>query len=61
MQRTFGDDQRELAFGGGREGGPVIGRIAAKGLAGEDHDKPNILVDALDGRAHHVAFTRTPT
>jgi type IV secretory pathway VirD2 relaxase len=58
MQRTFGTDHRELALGGGREGGPVIGRIAAKGMAGEAHDKPYILVDALDGRAHHVALPK---
>jgi type IV secretory pathway VirD2 relaxase len=58
MQRTFGTNHRELAFGGGREGGPVIGRIAARGMAGEAHDEPYILVDALDGRAHHVALPK---
>jgi type IV secretory pathway VirD2 relaxase len=58
MQRTFGANERELALGGGREGGPVIGRIAAKGVAGEAHDEPYILVDALDGRAHHVALPK---
>jgi type IV secretory pathway VirD2 relaxase len=58
MQRTFGSDRRELALGGGRQGGRVIGRIAAKGLAGEAHDKPYLIVDALDGRAHHVALPK---
>jgi type IV secretory pathway VirD2 relaxase len=58
MQRTFGANRRELVLGGGREGGPVIGRIVAKGMTGEAHDKPYILVDALDGRAHHVALAK---
>ena len=54
MQRAFGANQRELAFGGVSDGLPVMGRIAGKGLAGETHDKPYVLIDGLDGRAHHV-------
>ena len=42
-----------FAFGGAKDGRPVIGRIAAKGLAGEAHDEPYVLSDGLDRRAHH--------
>jgi type IV secretory pathway VirD2 relaxase len=33
---------------------PVIGRIAAKGLADELHDRAYLVVDGIDGRAHYV-------
>ena len=33
---------------------PVIGRIAAKGLADELHDRGYLVVDGIDGRAHYV-------
>ena len=40
MQRTFGADQREFAIPEEQDSGPITGRIAAKGLSGEAHDKP---------------------
>jgi hypothetical protein len=46
-----------LPGGAGTE--PITGRIAAKGLAGEEHDKPYVIVDGLDGRAHHVSLAKT--
>ncbi|MBT9508676.1 DUF3363 domain-containing protein, partial [Rhodoferax sp.] len=33
---------------------PVIGRIAAKGLADELNDRGYLVVDGIDGRAHYV-------
>jgi type IV secretory pathway VirD2 relaxase len=47
-------DQREFAFGTTSDGTPVMGRIAAKGLAGETHDKPYVPTDGLDGRVHSL-------
>ena len=50
--------QREFAIAERRTLRPVIGRIAAKGLAGEAHDKPYVVVDGLDGRAHYVTLPK---
>jgi type IV secretory pathway VirD2 relaxase len=33
---------------------PVIGRVTAKGLADELHDRGYLVVDGIDGRAHYV-------
>lgn len=58
MQRTFGSGEREFAIAGAPDV-PITGRIAAKGLGGESHDKPYLLVDGLDGRAHYVSLPTT--
>lgn len=59
MQRALGNERRELAIRGDREAVPVTGRIAGKGLTDELHDKPYLVVDGLDGRAHYVALPKT--
>jgi type IV secretory pathway VirD2 relaxase len=59
MQRAFGDERRELVIAPSADSAPITGRIAAKGLSGEEHDKPYLVVDGLDGRAHHVSLPKT--
>ncbi len=57
MQRAFGTERRQFAFfdaAGAAQ--PVVGRIAAKGLADELQDRGYLIVDGLAGRAHHVAL-----
>jgi type IV secretory pathway VirD2 relaxase len=57
MQRAFAAEQRELAIFDPRTATrPVVGRVAAKGLAGELHDREYVIVDGVDGRAHYVAL-----
>lgn len=57
MQRALGEAEREvgtLAFT--EQSAPIVGRIAGKGLADELHDVPYLVVDGIDGRAHHVTL-----
>lgn len=57
MQRAFGNERREFAFfDSAAAAQPVVGRIAAKGLADELQDRGYLIVDGLEGRAHHVAL-----
>lgn len=57
MQRAMSGRQRELAvFQPGKEGRPIVGRVAAKGLADELNDKGYLIVDGMDGKAHYVAL-----
>jgi type IV secretory pathway VirD2 relaxase len=57
MQRAFAAERRELAiFDRTTATRPVVGRVAAKGLAGELHDRTYVIVDGVDGRAHYVAL-----
>ncbi|MCC6708034.1 MAG: relaxase/mobilization nuclease and DUF3363 domain-containing protein [Gammaproteobacteria bacterium] len=57
MQRAMGGAQRELAvFEPGENARPVIGRVAAKGLADELYDKGYLIVDGTEGKAHYVAL-----
>jgi type IV secretory pathway VirD2 relaxase len=58
MQRAFGKEQRELAIGVDLTDVPVTGRIVAKGLTGELHDRPYLVIDGLDGRAQYVALPK---
>ncbi|RXT65857.1 MULTISPECIES: relaxase/mobilization nuclease and DUF3363 domain-containing protein [Gammaproteobacteria] len=61
MQRAMSGQQRELAVfepsqnddGGGRS---ILGRVAAKGLADELHDRGYLVIDGVDGKAHYVAL-----
>lgn len=61
MQRAMSGQQRELAVfepsqnddGGGRS---MLGRVAAKGLADELHDRGYLVIDGVDGKAHYVAL-----
>ena len=55
MQRAFGTERRHFAFfDSAAAAQPVVGRIAAKGLADELQDRGYLIVDGLEGRAHHV-------
>ncbi|MBA1184107.1 relaxase/mobilization nuclease and DUF3363 domain-containing protein [Pseudomonas stutzeri] len=57
MQRAIGSVQRELAvFEPGKDSSVVVGRIVAKGLADELHDRGYLVVDGLDGKAHYLAL-----
>ncbi|MGQ0701165.1 DUF3363 domain-containing protein [Panacagrimonas sp.] len=57
MQRAMSGTQRELAvFKPGEKARPVIGRVAAKGLDDELHDKGYLVLDGIDGKAHYVAL-----
>lgn len=57
MQRAMSGQQRELdVFEPGEDASPIIGRVAAKGLADELHDRGYLVLDGLDGKAHYVAL-----
>src|SRR5690606_20281725 len=57
MQRAMGGTQRELAvFEPGDNARPIIGRVAAKGLADELYDKGYLVLDGIDGKALYVAL-----
>lgn len=58
MQRAMSDQPRELAvFEPGDYGRTIVGRVAAKGLADELHDRGYLVIDGVDGKAHYVALT----
>lgn len=57
MQQAMSGQSRDLmVFEPGEHGNPIVGRIAAKGLADELQDRGYMVVDAIDGRAHYVAL-----
>jgi type IV secretory pathway VirD2 relaxase len=57
MQRAMSGVPRDLAvFDAGRERRHVVGRVAAKGMADELHDRGYLVVDGTDGKAHYVAL-----
>lgn len=57
MQRAIRGLPRELAvFEPGDDGRSIIGRVAAKGLADELHDRGYLVIDGVDGKAHYVAL-----
>ena len=53
MRRALKGQQRELVVDDANAA-PVIGRIAGKGIADELNDRGYLVVDAIDGRAHHL-------
>ncbi|MDO8293752.1 MAG: relaxase/mobilization nuclease and DUF3363 domain-containing protein [Gallionella sp.] len=53
MQNALKGQRRELVLET-KLAAPVIGRIAAKGLADELNDRGYLVVDGIDGRAHYV-------
>lgn len=55
MHRAMKGERRELAMDAPTA--PVIGRIAAKGLADELHDRGYLVVDGNDGRAHYLKLS----
>ncbi|AUZ83707.1 relaxase/mobilization nuclease and DUF3363 domain-containing protein [Methylophaga nitratireducenticrescens] len=57
MQRAMSGRQRELnVFEPGEDERPIIGRVAAKGLADELNDRGYLVLDGVDGKAHYVAL-----
>ena len=57
MQRAMGGVPRDLlVFAPGENTRHVVGRVAAKGMADELHDRGYLVVDGTDGRAHYVAL-----
>lgn len=57
MQRAMSGQQRELdVFEPGENTNPIIGRVTAKGLADELHDRGYLVLDGIDGKAHYVAL-----
>jgi type IV secretory pathway VirD2 relaxase len=55
MRKALKGQQRELILET-ELATPVIGRIAAKGLADELNDRGYLVVDGIDGRAHYVCL-----
>jgi hypothetical protein len=56
-QRAFSARDREyIIFDPTRPTGRVTGRVAAKGLVDELHERGYLIVDGIDGRAHYVAL-----
>ena len=53
MHKALPRQQRECVMDTGLAA-PVIGRIAAKGLADELNDRGYLVVDGIDGRAHYL-------
>ena len=57
MQRAMRGQPRELAvFEPGDDGRNIVGRVSAKGLADELHDRGYLVIDGVDGKAHYVAL-----
>ncbi|KVR89687.1 relaxase/mobilization nuclease domain-containing protein [Burkholderia vietnamiensis] len=57
MQRAMSGEPRELTvFEPGDADRTILGRVAAKGLADELHDRGYLVIDGTDGKAHYVAL-----
>lgn len=57
LQRAMRGESRELAvFEPEDDGRTILGRVAAKGLADELHDRGYLIIDDVDGKAHYVAL-----
>jgi len=54
MQRALHGQQRDCVADSSARDAPIVGRIAAKGLADELNDRGYLVVDGVDGRAHYV-------
>lgn len=54
MRRALQGQHRECVVEASARDAPIIGRIAAKGLADELNDRGYLVVDGIDGRAHYV-------
>ena len=48
--------QPPAVFEPGDDGRTILGRVAAKGPADELRDRGYLIIDGVDGKAHHVAF-----
>ncbi|WP_368994586.1 DUF3363 domain-containing protein [Citrobacter freundii] len=57
MQRAMRGEPRELAvFEPGEDGRTIVGRVAAKGLADELHDRGYLVIDGVDGKAYYITL-----
>lgn len=57
LAETRGADRYLLH--GERTGGPIVGRVLDKGLAGDEMgEKVYLIIDGVDGRVHHVEFAK---
>jgi len=57
MQRAMSGVPRDLTiFESGENVRPVVGRVAAKGMADELYDRGYLVVDGTDGKAHYIAL-----
>jgi len=57
VQRAMGGQPRELAvFEPGEDDCAVVGRVAAKGMTGNLHDRGYLVIDGIDGRVHYVVL-----
>lgn len=55
MHKALRGEQRDcVVLPEAGDSAPVIGRIAAKGLADELNDRGYLVVDGIDGRAHYI-------
>src|SRR5665213_2290504 len=55
MQRALRGQPRQLAlFDGGAKAAPIVGRIVATGYRNELDERAYVIVDGIDGWAHHV-------
>src|SRR5699024_7261557 len=57
MQQAMRGQTRELSvFESNSSGRTIVGRVTAKGLADELHDRGYLLIDGVDGKAHYVTL-----
>ena len=57
LQRAMSGMKRDLVvFEPGENARPVVGRVVAKGMADELHDRGYLVIDGIDGKAHYVAL-----
>jgi type IV secretory pathway VirD2 relaxase len=57
LQRTFSKERRDFKIvGPDGPRAPIVGRVAAKGLADELHDRRYLILDGIDGRAHYLTL-----
>jgi len=57
MQRALRGQQRELALHStDSRATPIVGRIVSTGYLDELDERPYVIVDGIDGRAHHVSL-----
>ena len=62
LQRGFSTERRDFDIVGPTgPKTPIVGRIAAKGLADELNDRRYLIVDGIDGRAHYLVLPAGPT
>src|ERR1019366_4046587 len=57
MQRAFSNERRDFNIvDPARPGAPIVGRIAAKGLADELQDRRYLIIDGIDSRPYYIVL-----